>query len=85
MWRLIFAWIIFGGFLPIYAQENLPSAPDLKKIILSSVERYSKAFADQDAKAVSELFTAEAEYVNAAGMVFMANQRSLPSSLLRLS
>ncbi len=70
MWRLIFAWIIFGGFLPIYAQENLPSAPDLQKIILSSVERYSKAFADQDAKAVSELFTAEAEYVNAAGMVF---------------
>lgn len=42
----------------------------LQKSLVESAERFSKAFAERDAKAMAALFTPQAEYVDATGLVF---------------
>ena len=42
----------------------------LQAAIIQSGDRYAKAFADRDSKALGKLFTAEAEYVDSDGTIF---------------
>jgi uncharacterized protein (TIGR02246 family) len=47
-----------------------PQIAELQKAVSTSAERFEKAFAARDAKAIAAQFTAEAEYVDATGTVF---------------
>lgn len=56
------------GSTQLFAVE--PDAAALQTALAQSADRFSAAFAKQDAKALSELFTPEAEFVDADGTVF---------------
>lgn len=47
-----------------------PNATALQTTLTQSADRFSDAFGKQDAKSLAELFTPEAEYVDADGTVF---------------
>lgn len=52
----------------VYAADKQAEA--LQKTVVEAGEKFAKAFAQQDAKAIAALFTEEAEYVDEAGTVF---------------
>lgn len=52
------------------AKADELDAAALQTAIVQAADRYSDAFKDKDAGAIAELFTAEAEYVDATGTVF---------------
>jgi len=56
-----------GGFLVATAAEPDPAA--LQALITEAADQFEKAFAARDAQAISKLFTEEAEYVDATGLV----------------
>ncbi|MES2790472.1 MAG: SgcJ/EcaC family oxidoreductase [Planctomycetota bacterium] len=60
--------ILVACCIPAPAAESEQVA--LQKIVTDSADRYAKAVADQNAKAVAEMFTTEAEYVDSDGVVF---------------
>lgn len=47
-----------------------PEKVAIQKIVQESADKYAKAFAARDAKAIAVMFTPEAEYVDASGLVF---------------
>lgn len=47
-----------------------PEQIKLQKIVADAAERYVKAYAARDAKAIAAMFTPEAEYVDSSGTVF---------------
>ncbi|MDB5342780.1 MAG: SnoaL-like domain protein [Schlesneria sp.] len=65
--RLVFVWVVCVANT-LFAADPVPA--DLQKIVANSVKQYVDAFSKRDAKALAALFTAEAEYIDAAGTVF---------------
>ncbi len=46
-----------------------PVAPNVKAVIEDSARKYEQAFAARDAKALTSLFTSEAEYIDGSGAI----------------
>lgn len=59
---------LWMGMTPVPAAEPDPAA--LQELVLASGEKFVKAFADRDPKAIAGLFTPEAEYVDSTGVIF---------------
>lgn len=59
---------ISGGIAPVLAADVDPAA--LQRAIEATAEKYTQAYAQRDARAIGALFTAEAEYVDADGVIF---------------
>jgi uncharacterized protein (TIGR02246 family) len=62
--------VLFLVVLACRAADNDAERQALHAVVSKSAERYVKAFADRDAKALAALFTPEAEYVDASGVIF---------------
>jgi uncharacterized protein (TIGR02246 family) len=66
--------MVAGYFASAFFAANLSGAePDrsaLQTVVSSAAEKFAKAFAARDAKAIAALFTPEAEYVDSSGTVF---------------
>ncbi len=58
---------VLTGTLTAAAEE--PDAAALQTLVTAAAEQFEKAFAARDAEAISKLFTEEAEYVDATGVV----------------
>lgn len=69
MWRVV-AFGIALGVLLISGAQGQEKMLDEQAIVEKSVEAFARAFNQQDVKALAELFTEEAEYVDSSGLVF---------------
>jgi len=63
----LFLFLLCG--LALVARAAEPDSEALEKLVVEAADRFEKAFADRDAKAIGKLFTEEAEYVDASGLV----------------
>lgn len=62
--------LLFCGLtLVARADEPDSAAPALEKLVVEAAGRFEKAFAARDPQAIGKLFTEEAEYVDASGLV----------------
>lgn len=59
--------LLFASRPAVAAVED---AATLKKVVAESAKKYEEAFAASDAVALAALFTPEAEYVDASGVIF---------------
>lgn len=64
-------------FTVVFLLTRLACAADAEKerqalqaVVSQSAERYAKAFADRNAKAIAALFTPDAEYIDSSGTIF---------------
>jgi len=69
MWRVA-AFGIALGVLLISGAQGEEKTLDEQAIVESSVDAFAEAFNQQNVKALAELFTEEAEYVDSSGLVF---------------
>ncbi|HUQ69449.1 MAG TPA: SgcJ/EcaC family oxidoreductase [Planctomycetaceae bacterium] len=60
----------FAVICPLSMCAAEPESAALQKTVAQSAEQFTKAFAERDAKALGQLFTPEAEYVDSDGTVF---------------
>lgn len=68
---LLLTLFLSTGFLPPHSAFAVdPEKTALQKSIQASADKYIAAFAARDAKAIAALFTPEAEYIDADGLVF---------------
>jgi len=68
-WRIRI--LVVVSLLTISSRASAVDAPeDLQKALTAAAERFEQAFEKRDAKALSELFTENGEYVDDSGVVF---------------
>jgi uncharacterized protein (TIGR02246 family) len=59
-----------AGYAAQAAEDGEASRVSLQQIVEQSAHRFAEAFEQRDAAAIAELFTEQAEYVDASGMIF---------------
>lgn len=71
-WRMLLGGflVVVSGFQVVAVRAAEPDKAALQAVVVESADKYEKAFAAGDAKALALLFTPEAEYVDADGTVF---------------